>query len=124
MENNMKGEVVNLSLSKLEDEVNEVLKRPIPHMEDLGRLSSEAVLQQFEHAAKSWLDMGTEVKDRIAKLEDQLAQADRDLKLIAECAETIRDKGKLAAAQIDEASALSGTIAKLANDLKTTMGSK
>lgn len=120
----MKGEVVNLSLSKLEDEVNEVLKRPIPHMEDLGRLSSEAVLKQFEHAAKSWLDMGTEVKDRITKLEDQLAQADRDLKLIAECAETIRDKGKLAAAQIDEASALSGTIAKLANDLKTTMGSK
>jgi hypothetical protein len=104
-----------LNLNALEEEVNQVLKRPVPRPEDLGRLSAEAVMTQFEHAAKAWLDMGTEVKDRIQKLEQHLREADKDLKLLAECADMIREKGKLASIQMEEATAFSTELRDLAN---------
>ena len=110
------NEVLNLSV--LEEEVNQVLKREVARPEDLGRLSAEAVMKQFEHAAKAWLEMGTEVKERIQKLEQHLSEANKDLKILAECADTIREKGQLARAQMEEATAFSTELRNLANEFR------
>lgn len=77
---------------------------------DLGVLSAEAVLMQYEAAAKSFEELGVEIKDRIAKLQAMLMECDHDLKLIADGAEAIREKGKMAHAQIAEACQVSSQI--------------
>jgi hypothetical protein len=103
----------------LENEIGDMLRdtrqRPViqpaaPQQDDIGRLSAEAVLAQYDHAAKCVEELGLEVKERIRKLEDQLKEADADLKLIGEAANKIREKGKLVHAQIEEASQLSKDI--------------
>ena len=103
----------------LESEISDMLRtdrRPLvtqplaPEPDDIGRLSAEAVLAQYDHAAKCVEELGLEVKDRIRKLEDQLKEADADLKLIGEAANKIREKGKLVHMQIEEASQLSKDI--------------
>ena len=102
-----------------EGQLGEILRdtrqRPVtqpaaPEPDDIGRLSAEAVLAQYDHAAKCVEELGLEVKDRIRKLEDQLKEADADLKLIGEAANKIREKGKLVHMQIEEASQLSKDI--------------
>jgi hypothetical protein len=103
----------------LEQEIGDMLRdtrqRPViqpaaPPADDIGRLSAEAVLAQYDHAAKCVEELGLEVKERIRKLEGQLKEADADLKLIAEAADKIRDKGKMVHLQIEEASQLSKDI--------------
>lgn len=89
---------------------------------DIGRMSAEAVLAQYEVAAKSVEEMGHDVKDRIAKLEAALAECDKDMKIINECAQMIRDKGKMVQAQIEEASALSHDIREACVEFKRKVG--
>jgi uncharacterized protein YfcZ (UPF0381/DUF406 family) len=78
--------------------------------DDLGRMSAQAVLAQYEAAAKSVESMGDEVKVRVAKLEAALQECDADMQLLAEAANAIREKGKLVYIQIDEASDVSKDI--------------
>ena len=80
-----------ISLDTLEHELMEARdqRRQVPlelSEKDIGRLSAEAVLGQYEAAAKSVEGMGDEIKDRIKKLEGALVEADKDLKLVAEAA--------------------------------------
>jgi predicted ribosome quality control (RQC) complex YloA/Tae2 family protein len=86
---------------------------PATQSNDIGRLSAEAVQSQYEAAAKAVEDMGLAVQDRIKKLENALRECDRDMKLLGEVAHTIRDKGNLVYAQIEETSSVS-------KDLRTT----
>lgn len=101
--------------SEIHDALREI-KRPVilpaPPMqaEDVGRLSAQAVMAQYEYAAKCVEELGAEVKDRVQKLEAQLKEADIDLKLIGDAATKIREKGKLIHTQIEEASQLSQDI--------------
>jgi len=90
--------------------------------EDLGRLSAEAVLSQYEGAAKAIEGLGEEITDRARKLEASLIEADRDLKLIAEAAEAIREKGKLVYVQIEEASGVSRNIRDVCAELRNKVG--
>lgn len=85
-------------------------------VEDVGRLSAEAVQAQYDAAAKAVENMGVEVKERIQKLEAMLLECDKDMKLLAECANVIREKGNMVRAQIDEASTLSQDIRKAATE--------
>jgi signal recognition particle GTPase len=124
------SEVAHLrSLDSLEHDVQTALERQragalVEHIDekDVGRLSAEAVLSQYEVAAKAVESMGDEIKERIKKLEAALIEADKDLKLVAEAAQAIREKGKLVQVQIEEASSLSEDIRAICADLKKKVG--
>ena len=75
-----------------------------------GRLSAESVKHEYELASKAIMDMGTEVVDRVEKLEAALVECDKDMRLIAEAAAFIKERGKMVYTQIAEASALSKEI--------------
>lgn len=89
---------------------------------DVGRLSAEAVLAQYEAAAKAVEGMGNEIKERIKRLEAALIEADKDMKLVAEAAAAIREKGKLVYIQIEEASELSSGIRNACADFRKKVG--
>lgn len=89
---------------------------------DIGRLSAEAVLGQYEAAAKSVEGMGEEIKGRIKTLEAAMNEADKDLKLVAEAAQAIREKGKLVQTQIEEASNVSQDIRTMCTNLRKKIG--
>jgi len=91
-------------------------------LNDLGRMSAEAVNEQYEAAAKAFEDMAPEVKQRVASIAGALLELDADLKTIAEMAAAIRDKGKRVQLQIEEASALSNDIRDAALDVKKRLG--
>ncbi len=115
-------EVVPFNLDRLEHEVEATIaRRPFAKAEDIGRLSAEAVLTQYEAAAKAVEKMGEAVKERITKLEGAMNECDTDLKIIAEAAEMIREKGKLVYVQIEEANALSQDVRRIANEFKEKM---
>ena len=76
----------------------------VPH--DIGKLTSEAVVAQYEQAAASVEQLGEAIKESVAKLEAVIADHATDLKLIADAANTIREKGKRVQIQIEEANAL------------------
>jgi hypothetical protein len=91
-------------------------------LDDLGRMSAEAVLTQYEAAAKAVEDMGISVKDRVNKIAAALLECDADMKEIAETAKSIREKGEHVRAQIEEASALSNDIRAACIEFKKKVG--
>jgi methyl-accepting chemotaxis protein len=96
-----------VQMDKLERELRQVVNGgPPAHVEDLGRMSAEAVLAQYETAAREFEIMGDEIKARIEKLQASLDDAHEALRLLADAAKAIRDKGQLAHAQIEEMSAV------------------
>jgi predicted ribosome quality control (RQC) complex YloA/Tae2 family protein len=101
----------------------ESANRPITEPNEIGRLSAEAVQSQYEAAAKAVEDMGTAVIDRIKKLENALRECDRDMKLLGEVAATIRDKGNLVYAQIEETSSVSKDLRATAEGFRTRVQS-
>ena len=94
----------------------------IEEVDEVGRLSAEAIVKQYETAAKQIEDLGNEIKDSSAKLTAALAEHDEDMKLISETAQAIRDKGKAIFLQIENAShvttELRRTCAELKNKIK------
>ena len=71
---------------------------------------------------KSVEEMGEDVKERIGKLAAAMTECDKDMKIIDECAEMIRDKGKLVQAQIEEAAALRHDIRAACVEFKRKVG--
>lgn len=80
---------------------------------DIGKMSAEAVRTQFETTAEAFHRLGDEVKDRIAKLQVSLNEADGSLKLLAEAYAAIIDKGKLAHMQVEEMNGVNAHIREL-----------
>jgi hypothetical protein len=78
--------------------------------EDIGRLSAEAVQKQYEVAAKAVTEMGEVIKERIKRLEQALQECDNDMKVIAEMAAAIVDKGTHVAAEIEHTNAVAADI--------------
>lgn len=91
-------------------------------LDDLGRMSAEAVLTQYEAAAKAVEEMGVSVKDRVSKIASALLECDKDMKEIAETAASIREKGNHVRIQIEEASALSNDIRAACIEFKKKVG--
>jgi SMC interacting uncharacterized protein involved in chromosome segregation len=103
--------------------VIEPANQPIAEPNEIGRLSAEAVQSQYEAAAKAVEDMGLAVQDRIKKLENALRECDRDMKLLGEVAHTIRDKGNLVYAQIEETSSVSKDLRAIAEGFRVKVTS-
>jgi hypothetical protein len=118
-----------VGLAELEHDIEQIkfqrqqpIVPPQPAYEDLGRMSAEAVLTQYEAAAKAVEEMGIAVKDRVRNIAASLLECDQDMKEIAETATAIREKGKLVQVQIEEASALSNSIRAACVDFKKKVG--
>jgi hypothetical protein len=88
----------------LADDFDVTQERGAQELDNLGKMSADAVRAQYEAAAKAFEVMGEEVKDRIDKLEASLNEGHASMKLLAEAAAAIREQGKLAHLQIAEMS--------------------
>lgn len=107
------------SVVNFEREIGGLLKGrqpPPPAPQDIGRLSAEAVLKQWEETAKAFESLGVEVKERAAKLEAALRDCDQDLELLAQAAQKIRSKGEALHDLIAEASSTSNILRDLVAD--------
>lgn len=105
-----------VDFNALENEINR-----LPPPEDIGRLSADAVLEQFKMAAKAVEDMGEEVQARIRALQDALKECDDDMKLLTEAAVAIREKGKLAHTEIERTAAVSKDIREIVAAIKNKL---
>jgi hypothetical protein len=125
-----------VDLDRLEQELHTSLEKiPVPYYNadapkdfvksatppDIGRLSADAVLEQYNMAAKSVEEMGDEIKKRIAALEAALKECDADMKLLAEAAAAIRDKGKHAHSEIERTAAVSKDIRDIVDQIKAKL---
>jgi hypothetical protein len=90
-------------------------------LDELGRMSAEAVLTQYEATAKEVEKMGDLVKDMVKRLGQSLIECDNDMRVVAETAAAIRDKGKHSEALIQQVSALSTGIRQACEDFKKKM---
>jgi uncharacterized coiled-coil DUF342 family protein len=113
----------------MEHELGQLLKtasQPLVPMvkkvDDLGKMSGEAIMAQYEAAARSVEEMGEEVKERIAKLEAAMEECHKDMRLITEAAVFIREKGTAMRAEIEKASEVSNDIRSAVNEFKRKMG--
>ena len=91
-------------------------------LDDLGRMSAEAVLTQYEAAAKAVEEMGKEVTAMVKRLGEKLVECDQDMKHIVETAAAIREKGKHSQALIEQVSALSSEIRKTCDEFIKKVG--
>jgi methyl-accepting chemotaxis protein len=105
-----------------------VQRLPVPRMDqvqrqpDIGKLSADAVLEQFKMAAKSVEEMGEEVQERIRALEAAIHECNSDMQLLREAADAIREKGKHAHAEIERTSAVSKDIRDIVAQIKAKIG--
>lgn len=93
----------------------------VEHREGIGRvgaLSAEAVVKEYEAAAVAVEAMGTELKERIAKLEATKADAVTALDEIKETAERYRDEGKRIFLQIEDCALTLAEVRNTCGDLK------
>lgn len=109
------------SIVNFEREIGGLLKGtrtyPAPvEPQDIGRLSAEAVMKQWQQTAADIESMASEVKERAAKLEAALQDCDQDLKLLAGAAQAIRTKGTAIHAMIEQANETSKNIRDIVAD--------
>jgi hypothetical protein len=99
-------------------------RTPMPErpLDELGRMSAEAVLAQYEATAKEVEKMGEMVKAMVKRLGQSLIECDNDMKVVAETAQAIRDKGKHNEALIDQISNMSKAIRETCGDFQKRMG--
>lgn len=86
---------------------------------EVGKLSAEAMVREFEAAAAEVTAMGNELQDAAKRCEAMVAQAHA---AIAECKETaaaIREKGKLYFLQIEDCTLMTAEVRATCDALKT-----
>ncbi len=114
-------------LSRLEDDLHGEQKttpprlREAPRIDELGRMSAEAVLAQYEATAQEVEKMGDTVKDSVKKLGQAMIECDNDMKVVMETAAAIRDKGKHNEALIARISDMSKVIREACAAFKKQM---
>ncbi len=110
------------------DELDREIQRAVPHIgepePDLAEISADAVEKQHALAAQAIESMGTEVLQRVVWLQGALDDCHNSLQLLARAADTIRDQGKSARAQIEEINALNANIRKMCDDFNMLTATK
>ena len=89
---------------------------------DIGRLSADAVKEQYERAAQAVEEMGKAVTERIARLEAALRNCDADMKILEDAAVAIREKGNLVYAEIEHTNAVSNEIRDICRTISAKLG--
>jgi uncharacterized coiled-coil DUF342 family protein len=111
-----------VNLDVIENQINQLAGMPtLKQPDDIGKLSADAVLEQYKMAAKSVEDMGEEIQKRIRALEDAMRECEDDMKLLKEAADAIREKGKHAHAEIERTSAVSKDIREIVANIKSKL---
>jgi methyl-accepting chemotaxis protein len=87
-------------------------------LDQLGKMSSEAVLKQYEAAAEAVEDMGRTVREMVKRLGEAMIECDTDMKHVIETAHAIREKGKHTEALIEQVAALSKAIRETCDDFQ------
>jgi ferritin-like metal-binding protein YciE len=95
---------------------------PASKVENIGRLSAEAVQKQYEAAAEEVKTMGVVIKERIQRLEQCLQECDNDLKVISEMSQAIVEKGQHVAAEIEHTNAVANDIRTACADFQKKVG--
>jgi hypothetical protein len=117
-----------VDIDRLVDDMHQPKLVPIQNepanLDNLGKMSADAVRAQYEAAAKAFEVMGEEVKDRINKLEASLDEAAASMKLLSEAAAAIREQGKLAHMQIAEMSSVTKHINGMCADVMKKVAGK
>lgn len=93
----------------------------VQHREDVtevGKLSAEAVVREFEAAAKEIEAMGGELKDRIDRLEAMKTEAVAVFGEIKETAAKYRDEGKRIFLQIEDCALMTAEVRASCDALK------
>jgi ribonuclease HII len=99
-----------------------IIEDAAPNKPDIGRMSAEAVLAQYEATAKDVEALGETVKDWVAKLEAVLKDCHEDLKLISDAAQHVRKKGDEIHAVIEQATSMSKIIRDTCADFTSKVG--
>lgn len=135
--------------SKLEDEVREtvhqsrpylppndhvpraVLTPPVPeyvtHRDDvseIGKLSAEAIVKEYEETAKEIEAMGDVVRDMVKRCDELSASASSMLKDIRLTASRYRKEGKRMFAEIESCSSAADEVRKLCEDFRDKLAAK
>lgn len=131
-------------LIKVEADINEALQRSAPlrpqqavdfappavrapmpdyvehrdNVNEVGRLSAEAVVKEYENAAREIELMGDELKGRIEKLESTKADAMVVLDEVKETAAKYRDEGKRIFLQIEDCALMTSEVRATCDTLK------
>jgi hypothetical protein len=87
-------------------------------VDDVGRLTAEAVVRQYEEAAKEVEAMGAELKERLKKLDATKDDAVRAMEEIKETAAAYRDAGKRVFLDIEDCSLMNAEVRKTCAELK------
>lgn len=102
------------------------VRSPIPsyveHREgvnEVGKLSAEAMVREFEAAAKEVDAMGNELQDAAKRCEAMVAQAHAAIAECKEMAAAIREKGKLYFLQIEDCTLMTAEVRATCDALKT-----
>jgi hypothetical protein len=116
-----------INIENHDHDVQQVLSRRFTdpastNLDDLGRMSAEAVLTQYEAAAISVEDMGISVKAMVKKLGEALIECGDDMKHLNETAVEIREKGKHYEALIGRVNDLSKSIRDACAEFKKQVG--
>lgn len=85
----------------------------------VGKLSAEAVVREYESAAKEVEAMGAELKDRLDKLETMKVEAMTALDNVKETAARYRDEGKRVFLQIEDCALMTAEVRATCDALKT-----
>jgi len=102
--------------------VTQLMPTKMRELDELGQMSADAVLVQYQATAAEVEKMGAMVQDMVKKLGQSLQECDNDMKVVAETAAAIRDKGKHSQALIEQVSALSTEIREACAEFKKKVG--
>ena len=111
-------DIADLHIDEKKDAPKALPVRDDNNLDSLGRMSAEAVTKQYESAAKAVESLRDDVRARIAMLQGAFDDCARDMKLITEAANAIREKGKQARDTVEKSSALSRQVRDACADLK------
>lgn len=93
------------------------------NVNEVGRLSAEAVVREYEAAAKEVEAMGDELKSRIERLEATKVDALAALDEIKQTAQSYRDEGKRVFAQIEDCALMTAEVRETCGALKSKIAS-
>jgi hypothetical protein len=81
-------------------------ERPIPPREDPGKITAEVIRLSHEAAAEALTKLGSELSERVSRIELLKIEADETLKSCLDLAEAYREQGRKDSATIEETSKL------------------
>ncbi len=79
-------------------------------VDDIGKLTAEAVVKEYELAAKEVESMGTELAERLKKLEETKADTLMAIDAVKDTAARYRDEGKRIFLQIEDCALLTAEV--------------